>query len=34
MYKLIHDARKRLKAHLRDRGFEAGEVRDIFDDEP
>ena len=33
MYKLIHDARKRLKAHLRDRGLDAGEVRDLFDDE-
>jgi RNA polymerase sigma-70 factor, ECF subfamily len=33
LYKLLHDARRRLKAHLRDRGFEAKEVRDVFSDD-
>ena len=34
VYKLVHDARKKLKAHLHERGFEAEDVRDVFDDEP
>jgi RNA polymerase sigma-70 factor, ECF subfamily len=30
LYKLLHDARRKLKGHLRDRGFGAKEVRDVF----
>lgn len=30
LYKLLHDARWKLKAHLRDRGFGAKEIVDVF----
>jgi RNA polymerase sigma-70 factor, ECF subfamily len=30
LYKLLHDARRKLKAHLRDRGFGAKEIFDAF----
>jgi RNA polymerase sigma-70 factor (ECF subfamily) len=30
LYKLLHDARRKLKAHLRDRGFGAKEIVDVF----
>jgi RNA polymerase sigma-70 factor (ECF subfamily) len=30
LYKLLHDARRKLKAHLRDRGFGAKEIVDAF----
>jgi RNA polymerase sigma-70 factor, ECF subfamily len=30
LYKLLHDARRRLKTHLRERGFEATEILDAF----
>jgi RNA polymerase sigma-70 factor, ECF subfamily len=30
LYKLLHDARRKLKAHLRERGFDAKELRDVF----
>ena len=33
LYKLLHDARRKLKAHLIGRGFAAQEVRDVFSDE-
>jgi RNA polymerase sigma-70 factor (ECF subfamily) len=33
LYKLLHDARRRLKAHLRDCGFEAKGVLDVFSDD-
>ncbi len=31
IYKLLHDARRRLKAHLEERGFSAKESLDLFD---
>jgi RNA polymerase sigma-70 factor, ECF subfamily len=30
LYKLLHDARRKLKAHLRDRGFGAKDIVDVF----
>jgi RNA polymerase sigma-70 factor (ECF subfamily) len=33
LYKLLHDARRKLKAHLRDRGFDAQEVLDVFEND-
>jgi RNA polymerase sigma-70 factor (ECF subfamily) len=30
LYKLLHDARRKLKAHLRERGFDAKEIFDAF----
>jgi len=30
LYKLLHDARQKLKAHMIDRGFEAKDVLDVF----
>ena len=30
LYKLLHDARRKLKAHLRDRGFDPKERPDVF----
>jgi RNA polymerase sigma-70 factor, ECF subfamily len=30
LYKLLHDARRKLKAHLRTRGFDAKEMLDVF----
>jgi RNA polymerase sigma-70 factor, ECF subfamily len=30
LYKLLHDARRKLKTYLRDRGFDAKELRDVF----
>ncbi len=33
LYKLLHDARRKLKAHLCTRGFEAREMLDVFSDD-
>jgi RNA polymerase sigma-70 factor (ECF subfamily) len=33
LYKLLHDARRKLKAHLRDRGFDAEELREVFNND-
>ena len=30
LYKLLHDARQKLKAHLSERGFDAKEMLDVF----
>jgi hypothetical protein len=30
MYKLLHDVRRKLKAHLRTRGFDPKEMLDVF----
>jgi RNA polymerase sigma-70 factor (ECF subfamily) len=30
VYKLVHDARRKLKAHLEGRGFDLGEIFDLF----
>jgi hypothetical protein len=32
-HKLLHDARRKLKAHLRECGFDAKEVLDVFSDD-
>jgi RNA polymerase sigma-70 factor (ECF subfamily) len=33
LYKLLHDARRKLKAHLRERGFDVREMLDVFSDD-
>jgi RNA polymerase sigma-70 factor (ECF subfamily) len=30
LYKLLHDARRKLKSHLRARGFDVDEMLDLF----
>jgi RNA polymerase sigma-70 factor (ECF subfamily) len=33
LYKLLHDARRKLKAHLRERGFDVNEMLHVLDDD-